>query len=306
MITVVGSLNLDLVVRVARLPDAGETLLASDYREYHGGKGANQALAAARAGGTVAMVGRVGRDGAGEMLRDGLARAGVAVNDVTTADAPSGRALIEVDDAGANRIVVVPGANAYWGAHDLPLELLRRSSLVAIQREIPSRVVEAAIECARGAGVPVMVNAAPAEGFVLESLGPSDVLIVNEGEAALLSGAAEPSKHAVGASEALKAARSLARRGPGAVIITLGADGAVQAGRSGEWHVAGFEVEPIDTTGAGDAFVGSWAVARVEGRDARSALRFACAAGAEAVTSAGAQSSLPTRSAIEARLSAAR
>lgn len=297
MIVVVGSLNLDLVVTVPRLPEEGETLLALGYAEHHGGKGANQALAAARAGGRVAMVGRVGEDEAGGRMRDGLADAGVDVREVRSVGAPTGRALIEVDEAGANRIVVVPGANAAWSAADLPGALLAGASLLVVQREVPEGVVAGAVARAHQAGVPVLLNAAPADGFEASVLGPDDRLIVNAPEAALLLG--WPSDRALDPAEA---ASALAQKGPGDVIVTLGANGALARGRSGPAQAKGFSVPVVDTTGAGDAFVGAFAVAWTERLPLDRALRFACAAGAEAVGTAGAQPSLPSRQAIEGRI----
>jgi ribokinase len=297
MIVVVGSLNLDLVVRVPRLPAEGETALAGSYAEHHGGKGANQAVAAARAGGDVTMVGRVGRDAAGPRLRSSLASEGVDVRHVTTSDEPTGRALIEVDDAGANRIVVVPGANGDWNGGDVPSDAITAAELLVLQREVPDEVVAAAVRHAHAAGVPVLLNAAPADGFDAGLLGSNDRLIVNAHEAASLLGG-DPERP----GDPEVAAATLARRGPGDVVITLGADGALAAGRSGTVRVAGFPVRPVDTTGAGDAFAAAFAVAWSERASLGAALRFACAAGAEATLQPGAQPSLPSRAAIEARL----
>lgn len=298
MIVVVGSLNLDLVARVARMPRPGETVLAVGYAEHAGGKGANQAVAAARAGARVAMAGRVGRDDAGARLVAGLADEGIDVAEVRRADAPTGRALIEVDATGQNRIVVVAGANHAWGAADLPGTLLAESGLVVLQREILDAVVAEAVRRAHAAGARVVLNLAPAGGVEDEVLSAIDVLVVNESEAAELAG----STAAEVARDPLGAARSLAVRVRGEVVVTLGADGAVHGGRSGEGHVAGFPVEAIDTTGAGDAFVGALAARLDDGGGIADAVRFACAAGAEATLREGAQTSLPTYAAVEARL----
>lgn len=304
MIVVVGSLNLDLVVRVDRLPDAGETLLALGYGEHAGGKGANQAVAAARAGGRVAMVGRIGRDEVGRRLRDGLAAEGIDVSEVREADAPTGRALIEVDRAGRNRIVVVGGANLAWGPDELPTELptelLRRAEVVLIQREIPGPVVAEAVRRS-GAQTRVVLNLAPAGEIADGLLSEVDVLIVNESEAAWVT---ESTVEAV-AADPLSAARVAVGRGPRDVVVTLGAAGALSAGRSGEARVKGHAVDAVDTTAAGDAFVGALAARLDEGGRLADALTFGCAAGAEAVLRAGAQPSLPTRTAILARIEAA-
>lgn len=298
MIVVIGSSNLDLVARVARMPDPGETVLALGYDEHEGGKGANQAVAAARAGGRVAMVGRVGRDEAGKRLRAGLEADGVDVAELREIDAPTGRALIEVDDAGQNRIVVVGGANAAWGPGDLPTALIDDADLIVLQREVPDAVVAAAVRRGAAAGATVVLNLAPAGEVAAEVLAEVGVLIVNESEAAHLIGAAATSV----AADPVAAAERLARRTRGDVVITLGADGAVHAGRSGTGTVAGLPVRAVDTTGAGDAFVGALAARLDDGVPLPDAVRFACAAGAEATTRAGAQSSLPTRDQIHARL----
>jgi len=297
MIVVVGSLNLDQVARVERLPRPGETVLARGYAEHAGGKGANQAVAAARAGARVAMVGRVGDDDAGTRLRDGLERDGIDASQVRRADAPTGRALIEVDDAGQNRIVVVPGANHAWAAGDLPGSMLAGAELVVLQREVPDDVVAGAIRHARRAATRVLLNLAPAGPVAADVLADVDVLVVNESEAAELAGVSEPEV----ARDPLAAADALASRVRDQVVVTLGAEGAVYAGRAGQGREAGFEVEAVDTTAAGDAFVGALAAALAEAAPIAAAVRFACAAGAEAATRAGAQPSLPTRAAIERR-----
>jgi ribokinase len=298
MIVVIGSLNLDLVARVARMPRPGETVLALGYAEHAGGKGANQAVAAARAGARVAMVGRVGRDDAGARLRDGLAGEGIDVAEVRSSDAPTGRALIEVDEHGQNRIVVVAGANHAWRGDRSPDGVLAEAGLIVLQREIPDVVVAEAVRRARAAGVRVVLNLAPAGPVGADVLSAVDVLVVNESEAAEVAGGAEREVE----RDPLGAARRLADRVRGDVVVTLGADGAVHAGRSGEGRVDGFEIDAVDTTGAGDAFVGALAARLDDGDDMAEAVRFACAAGAEAATREGAQPSLPPREAIEARM----
>lgn len=297
MIVVVGSLNVDLVVRVERLPDAGETVPALGYAEHAGGKGANQAVAAARAGGKVAMVGRVGRDEAGRTLRDGLAAEGIDVNEVREVDAPTGRALIEVDRAGRNRIVVVGGANLAWGPDELPSDLLERADVVLIQREVSASVVAEAVRRS-GRDARVVLNLAPVGRITDEVLSRVDVLVVNESEAAWVTAS---TVEAV-ASDPLAAARAAVRRGPRDVVVTLGAAGALSAGRGGEARAQGHVVEAVDTTAAGDAFVGALAARLDEGGSLADALAFGCAAGAEAVLREGAQPSLPQRAAIVARL----
>ena len=301
MTTVVGSLNLDMVARVTALPAEGETVLATGYEEHGGGKGANQALAAARAGAPVRFVVRVGRDGAGQRLVEALAQAGVDVTEVEAVDAATGRAWIEVDDAGANRIVVVPGANAAWSARELGTLFdadTEPSGWLLLQREVPDDVILEAARQAVAAGVPVMLNAAPA-GPLPEGLAARlTTLVVNEHEAAGLLGRTDSAVTA----DVTSAAVALLELGPAEVVITLGADGAVFASRNEVVHEPAFVVEVVDTTAAGDTFVGAFATRRGEGVPVRDALRFACAAAAEAVRVAGAQSSIPLRTAIEARL----
>jgi ribokinase len=305
-IAVVGSLNLDLVVRVARLPDEGETLLAHGYVEHAGGKGANQALAAARLGGRIAMVGRVGRDEAGRRLRDGLGGEGVDVSHVRAVDAPSGRALIEVADDGRNRIVVVPGANHAWSEEDLPEEPLATADVLVAQLEVPPALVAAAVRRAAAAGARVVLNAAPAAPLPAGTLAATAVLVANQGEAGQLLGV---DGRAV-AADAEDAAARLTALGAGAAVVTLGAAGAAfaeaaTAATSGDGgRIHGTPLRAVDTTGAGDAFVGALAVRLAEGASLREAARFACAAGAEAVTREGAQPSLPRRAAVLRRLGA--
>lgn len=299
MITVVGSLNLDLVVRVARMPVPGETVLASDYAEHPGGKGANQAVAASRVGGRVAMVGRIGSDEAGTRLRSGLEADGVDVTEVRAIEGPTGRALIEVDEVGENRIVVVPGANARWTARDLPPGRLERSDIVLLQREVPDEVVAEAVRRAAEGGARSILNLAPGGPVASEVLARLSILLVNESEAALLLDDRTPAEVGDAPEDA---ARRLSERVSGDAVITLGARGAVHAGRGGAGRVDGHRVEVVDTTAAGDAFAGALATALSEGRDLGEALRFACAAGACAVTRAGAQPSLPRRSDVESRI----
>lgn len=316
-VLVVGSLNLDGVARVARLPREGETVLALDFAEHGGGKGANQALAAARAGARVAMVGAVGRDAAGRRLRDALADAGVDVSAVREDDAPTGRAWIEVDDAGANRIVVVPGANASLRAADLPDPRAAGAAWWVVQREVPDATVAAALAAARAAGVGTLANLAPAGPLDDAVLRTCDGVVVNEHEAAVALGEATADAAEGGAPDApprgtddvvaaaSDRARRLAARSGGWVVLTLGARGAVLASDAGVEHLAGHAVVPVDTTGAGDAFVGALAARLAAGDPLPRAAAFANAAGAEATRYAGAHPSLPTEAAIRARLAGA-
>jgi ribokinase len=278
VIAVVGSINLDLVVPVARHPAPGETVIGGDRAELPGGKGANQAVAAARLGAEVALVGRVGADEAGRRLRDGLAQEGVDVEHVREdPDAPTGMALIAVDGAGENTIVVSPGANARVGEDDVGAagELLAGAPVMLVQHEIPRSAVAAAV---RAAGGTVVLNPAPARELV-----PGvDVVVPNRVELAALAGDGPP--------EAV-AARLDAR----AVVVTLGAEGAlvVEGGRAEA--IAAPRVEAVDTTGAGDAFCGALAEALARSAAVAEAARWAVRVAAASVTRHGAQGGMPRR-----------
>jgi ribokinase len=280
VIAVVGSINLDVVVAVERHPAPGETVIGCDRRELPGGKGANQAVAAARLGAAVALVGRVGSDTAGARLRAGLAGEGVDVAYVREdPDAPTGMALIAVDAAGENTIVVSLGANARVGAGDVAAarELLAGAQVVLLQNEVPQEAVAAAIEAARGT---VVLNPAPARALAA----PVDVLVPNRGELEALAGRA---------GDPVALARSLA--GARAVVVTLGADGAVVVEGDRAERVAAPRVQAVDTTGAGDAFCGALAQALADGATLVEAARWAVRAAAASVTRPGAQGGLPRR-----------
>lgn len=268
-LTVVGSLNVDVVVRVPALPRPGETLLGSSVARLPGGKGANQAAALAALGVPVALVGAVGDDADGALCFSSLD--GVDVSGVRRVAAPTGLALIEVDDAGENTIVVVPGANGLAEAPAVVGDLL-------VQLEVPLDVVTRSVERATGL---VVLNAAPAAALPADLLAQVDVLVVNEGEAALLP--ADPP----------------VRRG---VVTTLGSRGAVVAAADGSrTQVPAPVVRAVDTVGAGDAFVGALVAALLDGRDLVEATRHGCAAGALAVTRTGARSA-PTRDELASAL----
>jgi len=296
-VLVVGSLNMDLVVPVPRHPKPGETVVGGDLRRFPGGKGANQAVAAARLGARVRMIGRVGADAYGAELRRGLEAEGIETADVAELDAPTGVALIGVSEDGQNAIVVSPGANARLRPEDLAPERFVGAGVAVLQLETPLATVRRAAELGRAAGARVLLNAAPAQALPEGLLKAVDLLVVNEFEAAQVAGAREPE----GPEEALALARELARRVPVAVV-TLGARGLVWAGVEGEGVLPAFEVRAVDTTAAGDAFVGGLAAALAAGEPLQPALRFASAAGALAATRPGAQPSLPHRREAEALL----
>ena len=296
-VTVAGSLNMDLVVRTPRIPRPGETIIGGEFRTVPGGKGANQAVAAARLGAQAAMVGRVGGDAFGGLLLENLAAAGVDHTFVTQdPQAATGVALIEVDDAGQNSIVVVSGANKRLSPADVEAAAaaIGAADVLLLQLESPLETVTRAAQVARAQGVTVILNPAPARPVPAGLLGLVDVLIPNESETALLTGLP------VGDQEqAQAAAAALRRMGVATVILTLGERGALLAYEGGAELFPAFDVTPVDTTAAGDAFVGGLAVALAEGWPLQEAVRWGNAAGALATTVLGAQPSLPTRQALE-------
>ncbi len=289
---------MDLVVPVPRHPRPGETVLGGDLRRVPGGKGANQAVAAARLGAAVRMVGRVGRDAFGHALIENLKREGVDASGIKAlAGASTGVALISVDEGGENAIVVSPGANARLGPEDLNPRDLEDAAVLLLQLEVPLETVAAAARLGRQAGARVVLNAAPARPLPDALLANLDVLVVNAYEAATLLETKPPE----GPKNALAAARALAQKVP-EVVVTLGERGLVYAGTEGEGHLPAFSVRPVDTTAAGDAFTGALAAGLAEGMGLKRALRLGAAAGALAATRPGAQPSLPQREEAEALL----
>ncbi|MDY0166410.1 MAG: ribokinase [Thermoguttaceae bacterium] len=297
-IVVVGSVNMDLVARVPRLPRPGETVGGRSFDTIPGGKGANQAVAAARLGASVAMIGRVGGDAFAGPLIASLRSHGVEAGTVLpTPDCPSGIATIGVEDSGENAIIVVAGANGRVTPADVAAAepIISAADTVLLQLEIPVESVVAAAALARRHGVRVVLNPAPAPAALPDELLRADAICPNETEAIALTGLSGD-----GADLAARQARWLAERGAGLGMVTLGARGAVYCEASGEpVHVPPFEVRAIDTTAAGDAFAGALAVALSEGAAGAAAVRFACAAGALAATRPGAQPAMPSRDEVE-------
>jgi ribokinase len=291
-IVVVGSLNVDLTIEVGRLPAPGETVIGSGSSVGLGGKGANQAAAAAALGGTVAMVGRVGDDDGGRELVGDLRERGVDVDEVVVTDgARTGSATIAVDGKGENLIVVDPGANSAVTSGDVRVRRVEEADVVLAQLEIPMEAVSAAAAHARGL---FLLNPAPARELPAELLERVDVLVPNQAELALLSGAEPP--------ETLEATKELVTGllGGARVVVTLGAEGAlVHEPGGGFTHVTAPEVEPVDTTGAGDCFCGALAVELTRGASLVASTRLAVAAAALSTTAAGARGRLPTRDEVE-------
>jgi len=291
-IIVAGSVNMDLVVRANRMPKEGESLIGSDFTTVPGGKGANQAVAAARLGSATHFVGRVGSDVFGTSLRENLASCGVNTDHLIEDDGPSGVAMIIVNEAGQNSIVVALGANGEVRPEDLSqaAELFGNADFLLAQLEIPLETVEAALDMARAAGVRSVLDAGPPSKLPLDLLRKADIVSPNETETAALTGV-----EVVDLSTAREAANKLLDGGVETVVLKLGEQGSFVATRDLEEHVPAFRVDVVDTTAAGDAFTAALAVAMADGDDLVGAVRFANAAGAVAVTRFGAQPSMPTR-----------
>ncbi len=298
-ITVVGSSNTDLVVRVPCLPAPGATVLGGDVLRVAGGKGANQAVAARRIGAEVTFVGCLGDDDFGNVAAAELARAGLRLDALARVNGPSGIALIAVAADGANSIIVAPGANARL----TPVHIARaaaaiqRSQIVIAQCETPLPATARAFALARQAGARTLLNPAPARPLDADLLALTDILVCNETEAEALTGGT-----VTDATSAEAAARSLNARGPALVIITLGAQGCLVLAGASPTLVPAFAVPVVDTTAAGDAFIGALAVRLARGDDPESAARYATAAAALCVGILGAQPALPTGDAVTAFL----
>lgn len=281
---VLGSANADLVVEVGRRPAGGETVLGGDTVVLPGGKGANTAVAAARVGASVALVGAVGGDGYGSLLRESLESSGVDTALVKTSERPTGIAYITVTPDGENSIVVSPGANADVSKSDVDALSFEGASVLTCSLEVPLETVIHAIDAASRAGVRPVLNLSPVAELPAETLRQLNVLIVNEHEAAQLVGSDW---------------RDLLRLGPTSAIVTLGSRGAAVVAQAGVVEVPSIEVdEVVDTTGAGDAFAGALSARLAEGDDIVQAAKYAVKVAALSVTKAGAQPSYPTAAQI--------
>ena len=279
-VLVAGSANLDFVVRAAHIPAPGETVLGREFRTFPGGKGANQAIASARAGGApTAMLLALGDDAYAAPVEASLREAGVVLHIVRAAEQPTGTAFICVSDSAENAITVAPGANAALRAEHLPA--LAGTRHLLLQLETPLATVAAYARAARAAGVTVVLNAAPAQALPDELLAATDLLIVNEGELAAISGIADD------------VTAALERVAVPTVIVTLGARGCIARTPQGRVQQGGFKVDAIDTTAAGDTFCGALVAALSRGEPLATSLAFASAAAAIACTRLGAQASIP-------------
>ena len=298
-IVVVGSLNMDLVVRVPRLPRPGETAAGRDFLQVPGGKGANQAVAAALLGADVTMIGRVGEDPFGGLLIRSLQSRGVDARGVLmTSGTTSGLALIGVEDSGQNAITIVGGANALVSPDDVvrcEAAIAAADALLA-QLEVPLETVAAALAIAKRHNVLTVLDPAPPPaGLLPPEFWSVDVLTPNQSEAEALAGITVASP-----ADAQRAARLLHQRGARRVIIKLGERGALASESGGLfWHLTAPPVQAIDTTAAGDAFTAALAIGLVEGRSLAEATRMACAAGSLATTRRGAQDAMPTRGEVD-------
>lgn len=297
MIVVFGSINIDLVIQVDGPPRPGETVLSDAYNLYPGGKGANTAVAAARAGASTSLFGQVGGDGFADQALAVVREAGVRLDGVATSDRPTGCATIWVDSGGENSIVVASGANLDARATQVPDSALGPDTLVALQMEVPAGENWAVVERAKATGARVLLNLAPAgivPGAVLRSV---DYLVANEIEAAMLAG-----ELGLDAGQPTRVPRLLAERYGLTCIVTLGGAGAIAFSPEGGYSIPALPIAPVDTTGAGDAFCGGLAAALDNGSELQDALRRASTGAGLACRVKGAQSSLPERRSIEENL----
>jgi ribokinase len=298
-VAVVGSINIDLVANTERIPVEGETVFGSGFQIHPGGKGANQAVAVARLGYPVRMIGRIGDDSFGAQLRNHLDHAGVDVAGVTTTVGSSGVAVIVVADSGENCIVITPGANALLTPDDLDanIDIIRSAGVVLTQLEIPMQTVEHLTEICSREGIPLILDPAPASELPLSLLQRVTWFTPNETEAAFFIGGGNGGFEL---RDPAQAAETLISKGISGVLLKLGSRGAYIESNGGlKERLSPFPVEAIDTTAAGDAFNGAFAVGLMLGKDPVASARFAAAAAAISVTRAGAQPSMPIMAEVD-------
>ena len=293
-ILVVGSLNTDLVVRAPRFPQPGETISGEDLQVIPGGKGANQAVAAARLGASVSMLGRVGKDNFGDLLLDNLKSNHVDAQLIQRDDASTGTATIVVDSNGQNSIVLSAGANGKVSSADVNNASFLNHKLLLLQLEIPLQTVLSAARRAHENGLRVILNPAPAQPIPAELISLADFIIPNETELSLLTGL---SVNDIDSTE--QAARKLLEQGAQNVIVTLGSKGALIVTHTQVTQVNAYPVDVVDTTAAGDAFIGGFATALLQDKSLEESVRYGCACGALATTKFGAQPSLPKKEDVE-------
>lgn len=300
-IIVLGSINMDMVVLTPRFPEAGETLSGNDFKLVPGGKGANQAVAACRAGASTLFIGCVGEDPFGDALLHSMNDSGIETKHIRLLkNIPTGTATIIVEQNGENRIIIVPGANGKVNHADVDQHksLFALAKYLLLQFEIPLETVFYAIESARAAGCKVILNPAPAYPIPERIYPYIDFLVLNENEISQLTN--QPVNDV---KSALAASHDLFKKGVGHIIVTLGSQGAVSITPDGNLYLPALPVKVVDTTAAGDSFVGAFAAALVQSFSPQTAVKFAVAAGSLAVTRLGAQPSIPTREEIQKAVS---
>lgn len=296
-IVVIGSSNVDMIMKMDHLPEKGETVTDAEFFQVYGGKGANQAVAAARAGGNVAFVNCVGEDAYTPQMVQNYKDDGIDTSFVFHEKGiASGHALVMIGDAGMNYLSVAPGANYLLTPQkiDEAMPVIQDAAMIVMQYEIPEATIKHVVNNANELGIPVMFNFAPARGFDLSYIPKMDILVLNEVEAGFLA-----KMQVQNEEDAEKAAKKLVDSGVKKVIITLGSQGAFVMTKDEKVQVPAYKVDAVDTTAAGDTFCGGLAVALVEGKSLRESLQFASAAAAISVTRMGAQPSAPTRKEIE-------
>ena len=287
---------MDLVVNVQNLPKLGETILGDTFYENPGGKGANQAVAAARLGGNVTMIGKIGRDVYGKVLLENLENNNIDIKGIIISDTLTGRAIIEVDNNGDNHIVVIPGSNAELTNEEITdkKEIIENSDIIILQQEIPIKTVEFVLELGKKLGKTTILNPAPAQKIEDEILKLVDYLILNETELELITGNSK-----IKDDEYPKVIKDLQERGSKNIILTLGEKGGMYTKGKELCSYKAMKVKAVDSTAAGDSFIGAFALKLSEGVNISESIEFAVGISALTVTKIGAQQSLPTMKELE-------